>query len=411
MTDGLAIFYADAFESGGAPVGIQHLARALSPSAPVSVYGRRSDAVLDLGSARRREYDSVTELPGALTRWLEEDRPALLVVIGFFLPHNPIVFHVAAKAGVPTAIHPMSQIADAILTDRVFTHGCDVSDLEQQALNVERTKDRIAARVSPVAKRVFCATAGRYMISKSRALAVLSEEEGRQIRAMYPGSPSASISMPWGTDVESIPGESSEHFYRHDMGLDDGRANLVIWSRLDYRFKGLDRAIEGMRWLADQPDARGDNGELPVRLFLCGPDYRGGVLAAQRHIAEAGLENDVFILGPDQYQPGSKKPLRDADATVLLSRWDGSPRTLREAAHYGTPMIVCEETNFADLVRSSGAGSVVDGDDPSAVGLAFVELADPTTQGRAAKGALELGERSTWERIGAELLRQGRSAF
>ncbi len=411
MTDGLAIFYADAFQSGGAPVGVQHLARALSPSAPVSVYGRRSDAVLDLGTARRCEYDSVTELSSSLTRWLEEDRPALLVVIGFFLPHNPIAFHVASKLGVPTAIHPMSQIADAILTDRVFTHGCDVSDLEQHTLNVERTKDRIAARVSPIAKRVFCATAGRYMISRSQALAVLSEEEGRQIRAMYPGAPPISLSMPWGTDVESIPDESSDHFYRDEMGLDDGRANLVIWCRLDYRFKGLDRAIEGMRWLAAREGVRGDDGELPVRLFLCGPDYRSGVVAARRHIAEAGLENDVFILGPDQYLPGSKKPLRDAEATVLLSRWDGSPRTLREAAHYGTPMIVCEETNFADLVRSCDAGSVVDGDDASAVGLAYLEMADPAAQQRAAKGSRALGERSTWECIGADLLRQGRSAF
>ncbi len=411
MTDGLAIFYADAFQSGGAPVGVQHLARALSPSAPVSVYGRRSEADLDLGTARRCEYDSVTELRSSLSGWLKEDRPALLVVIGFFLPHNPIAFHVASKLGVPTAIHPMSQIADTILTDRVFTHGCDVSDLEQQTLNVERTKDRIAARVSPIAKRVFCATAGRYMIAKSQALALLSEEEGRQIRAMYPRSPSTSLSMPWGTDVESIPDESSGHFYRDEMGLDDGRANLVIWCRLDYRFKGLDRAIEGMRWLADQDDVRRADGELPVRLFLCGPDYRSGAVAAQRHIEEAGLGDHVFILGPDEYRPGSKKPLRDADATVLLSRWDGSPRTLREAAHYGTPMVVCEETNFADLVRSSGAGSVVDGDDASAVGLAFLAMADPAVQGPAAEGSRELAERSTWECIGADLLRQARSAF
>lgn len=411
MADRLAIFYADAFQAGGAPVGIQHLARALSPTTPVSIYGRRSPDELDLGSARRCEYDSVGELPFALARWLKEDQPSLLIVIGFFLPHNPIAMQVASRLGVPTAIHPMSQVADAILTDRVFTHGCDVSDLEQQALNVERTKDRVAARVSPVAKRVFCATAGRYMIAKSRALAVLSEEEGRQIRAMYPRSPSVSISMPWGTDVESIPSESQDHFYRDEMGLDDNRANLVVWCRLDYRFKGLDRAIEGMRWIAEQSDARNSEGELPVRLFLCGPDYRSGVVAARRHIAEAGLENDIFILGPDEYRPGSKKPLRDADATVLLSRWDGSPRTLREAAHYGTPMVVCEETNFADLVRSTSAGAVVDGDDPSSVGRAYLEMADAAIQQRAASGSRELGEQSTWACIGTDLLRQGRSAF
>jgi glycosyltransferase involved in cell wall biosynthesis len=180
---------------------------------------------------------------------------------------------------------------------------------------------------------------------------------------------------------------------------------------LDYRFKGLDRAIEGMRWISEQAAAEGStvSAELPIRLFLCGPDYRGGAEASRRHVEQAGLQNDVVILGPDEYTPGSKKPLRDADATVLLSRWDGSPRTLREAASYGTPMIVSEETNFADLVRSDDAGLVVDGDDAAAVGRAFLAMADCVMRDRMAAGSRRLGERSTWEEIGADLLRQGRA--
>ena len=375
---GLAIFYEDAFDTGGAPIGLQHLMRALSPHEPVYVYGKATSAQPDIGTAVRREYPSAAKLPALLEEWLTVDRPVRMLVIGFFLPHNPIAVRVAHRLGVEVALHPMSQVSDVMFQDRVFTHGCDVTELEQQTVNAERIKDRVAAQVSPVAKKVFCATAGRFMTSRSTHLAALSREEARQVKALYPGSSLSYLAMPWGIDVESIPDESEESFYRRldaqardnsdvpgdnfasaaaTVAADDASsgshetvpsdqvptgaavatrpANFVVWSRLDFRFKGLDRALAGARWANEHTD-----GNPGFRLYLSGPDYRGGTIAAQSFIDEFGLADVVKILGPEQYGAGSKAPLRDADATVLLSRWDGSPRTLREAAHFGTPMLV-----------------------------------------------------------------------
>jgi glycosyltransferase involved in cell wall biosynthesis len=392
---GLAIFYEDAFDDGGAPVGLQHLVRSLSEHVPVYLYGKASDALPDLGRGVRREYRSLAALPGRLRSWLRSDRPDVLLVVGFFLPHNPVAVAVGRREGIPTALHPMSQISDTMFTDRVFTHGCDVTDLEQRSVNAERVRDRVAAKASPLAKRAFCATAGRYMITRSSASAVLSTEEARQLRKRYPQHPHPTVELPWGTDSESIPPEASTHFYRDVLGLTDDRANLVVWSRLDYRFKGLDRVLDGARAALDRC-----GGESPFRLFLCGPDYRGGSGEARAHIERLGLDQVAHVLGPGDYPPGGKSPLRDATATVLLSRWDGSPRTLREAAHFGTPMIVTEETNFADLVRRHGCGTVVDGDDADAVGLALLEMTDPAVRAGFADGAEALARASGWETIG-----------
>ena len=171
---GIAIFYEDIFGGGGAPVGLQHLAREASGDLPVYLYGKTSTETPELGDAVARDYSSVARLPALLKSWLAIDQPSMMLVIGFFLPHNPIAVGVAERAGVPVALHPMSQISTTMFEDRVFTHGCDVPELEQQELNAERTTDRIAGRVSPMAKKVFCATAGRYMTSKSTALAALS---------------------------------------------------------------------------------------------------------------------------------------------------------------------------------------------------------------------------------------------
>ena len=58
------------------------------------------------------------------------------------------------------------------------------------------------------------------------------------------------------------------------------------------------------------------------------------------------------------YEKGSIDPLRDADVNILLSRWDGFPRTLRESTIFEVPMLVFEETNFGDLVRNFQEGIV-----------------------------------------------------
>lgn len=402
---GLAIFYEDAFDTGGAPIGLQHLMRALSPSEPVFVYGKATTAQPDIGNAVRREYPNPAKLPALLEEWLTNDRPVRLLVIGFFLPHNPIAVRVAHKLGVPVALHPMSQVSDVMFEDRVFTHGCDVTELEQQNVNAERMKDRVAAQVSPIAKKVFCATAGRFMTSRSTHLAALSTEEARQVKGLYPKSDLVYLPMPWGIDVASIPDEAPEHFYRQldsandaDDPQGDGIANFVVWSRLDFHFKGLDRALAGARWAHEHR-----NGQPGFRLYLSGPDYRGGTIAAQSFIDQHGLGEVVKILGPAEYGAGSKAPLRDAEATVLLSRWDGSPRTLREAAHFGTPMLVTEETNFADLVRDHDAGIVVDGDDAEAVGRALLSLAETATNTRLGQGARNLAGACSWLAIGTSL--------
>jgi len=72
----------------------------------------------------------------------------------------------------------------------------------------------------------------------------------------------------------------------------------------------------------------------------------------------AALSNGGVEYYPTVYGKQKFKFMRDADLFIYPSRFEGIPRSIREALFVGTPVLVTQATNFADNVVKYRAGLV-----------------------------------------------------
>lgn len=137
---------------------------------------------------------------------------------------------------------------------------------------------------------------------------------------------------------------------------------IAYVGRFDVRRKGIDRLAA---WL------EASRAEVPhpaLRLFA----PQGDLPAAMDALVADG------IVDWDQHTTGAElaETLGDCRGLVLLTRYEGQPRVLREAVLLGLPVITTVSSNFAEVIDTLGAGVVVDGDRPSEVQAAFHSIAD-----------------------------------
>lgn len=393
----LSIFYEHGCEAGGAPAGVRNLAAGLERSGhDVQLIAQQcSGTRFEAPGVRVRTYRNRRDLRDRFAGWLAQDQPDAVLLIGFFIPANLVALDCATRAGVPVVLHPLAQVWPKALETKIFTNGWDVRSLERRKVNRPPLGQYAKILLSPVLKRAYMRTIGAPLGTRSSRIAVLSSEERRAFQHFFPRPNSDFLSLPWGIDPGWDRAGGQDDFFHATVGVTPGLANFVVWSRLDWHYKGLDRLLEGVR-----RDHAASNGDLPYRLFLCGPDYRGGTVRARAYVARHGLAGTVKVLGPGDYQPGSLAPLRDADASILLSPWDGSPRALRESIALGTPIVVSRETNFGDLVDRFGCGTVVgDPDAPEQVARALRIASDGATLQRWRAGIARAAEVLEWTAI------------
>ncbi|MGV8896367.1 MAG: glycosyltransferase [Rhodoglobus sp.] len=122
--------------------------------------------------------------------------------------------------------------------------------------------------------------------------------------------------------------------------------------RLSSAHKGLDRLLEGFARVKDLGLRLGVAGEGPDRKSL------------QKQAIDLGIDSRVTWLGSTD----SAAFLGRIGCLALLSRWEGQPLVLLEAAAVGVPVVASKfagaDPNFATLV---------DADDPEEVAAALVE--------------------------------------
>ena len=382
------LIYRDAFVRGGLPSEVRGLARGLALDHAVSVWGRARSIPRLERDAEVRCYTSIADLAIKAPRWLRQDRPDVVVLFGVYLPDTMVAARAAKVWGAVTVLHPSAHIMHAVLTGKVFFGRIDIGQFEsgRQHKVIGRNLRR---RASPILKQMWLRTVGLTLFRAVDCIAVLSDHEEREIRNVVPSLSGPAVKLRWG--IDQVPGiDAPEHYYRDTLGIAaDGCANIVFWARLDWHYKGLDRLLAGV--LA----ARRCTGTLPFRLFLCGPGYAGGLERAKAFIAEHSLERDVRIIPSFG---GSKAALRDADASVLLSRWDGLPRSLRESLWLGVPVITSRDTHAGHLLRNQGAGIVVENpDQPEEVAAALLAFGSPVTRSRFARNARRLKPHLGWD--------------
>lgn len=228
----------------------------------------------------------------------------------------------------------------------------------------------------------------RMLYSRARALVVQTDSVRRQMESIMDGHPIYVIP----NFVERPADRSSEPHSKATGGL-----QLAAMGRLDYQ-KGFDLLIEAFALAAkDQPNwSLVILGEGPERQRL------------EEQIHASGLQPRVQLLG---WVPDPSSVLRDCNAFVLSSRFEGFPNALLEAMALGLPAISFDcPSGPAEIIRHEVDGLLVPAEDVAALAAAIRRLlADDPLRAKLGKEAGRVVERFSSEQYFArwdEVLQQ-----
>lgn len=399
----IAIFYRDICSTTSEAFEFLNLASALVEKHEIIFWGGDgANLQLRPEGVRFNLYSDFKDLLYKLPIWFQKDKPDVLIVLGFFLLPNLPVVRSAKRHGVPIVLHPLGQVADEVFAKKMFTVESNVRFMKQDGVYQDTLRQRIVVTANPHLKRLYKWLVGTLLVKQSDAIIVSSKEERRQFRQYYSRPYQDFMTLVRGIIPSDVAGSEPEtHFYRETLSYNDCLPNLVFWSRIEWYYKGLDRLLNGVKVVRDRVGS--DN--IPFRLFLMGPDYRGGISKAVKFINDHELQKSVYLLPPGSYPFGSKTPLRDADGLVLLSRWDtGMTRCLREAMFFGVPVMVTPGTHFADVITDYDCGlTIVDADNPDSVADSLLMLINRQNQVDWRKGASLAAQALTWSRAASQM--------
>jgi glycosyltransferase involved in cell wall biosynthesis len=195
-----------------------------------------------------------------------------------------------------------------------------------------------------ILKRVYDRLLGAKELEGIHALIALQDTERQQ--ALAHGVPEERIVIiPNGIDVkerEAVPEKGS---FRRRFGLDPKTPLILFLGRIS-KIKGTDMLIEAFARLQ----------HVDAQLVIAGPD--DGQLAAVREaINKQSLNGKVKLTGLLSGNDGLSA-LKDADLFVLPSRSDAFPFVILEACLMGTPMLITDRCQIADIVRDRVADVV-----------------------------------------------------
>jgi glycosyltransferase involved in cell wall biosynthesis len=117
------------------------------------------------------------------------------------------------------------------------------------------------------------------------------------------------------------------------------------------------------------------------------------------------MEHAVEFLGPLAYGEELFARYREADAFVLPSPSEGTPRVLVEAMMFGLPLVASRVGGIPDLVREGENGLLVPPGDAEALAAALLRLADdPGLRARMSAANHEAGARHTVEDLARRMM-------
>ena len=242
-----------------------------------------------------------------------------------------------------------SQLVNYNLNNKLFHENPDFKN--KTTSNKIRQKkfqnqlNNILKFIIPYFKKIYLYTVARILIKKSKGQIFFSKFEKNNSKIF--NSNYQIIFDPILSKKNNKANLSSNFKYDHN------KINIVYWGRLDFRLKGIDRII----FLANILK-KIDNRNL-IHFHLMGPDYNNGVVLINDLIKKNNLTDKIFLYSKDVWY-NNLYPFVTADYSILLGRWDGFPRSLRESIAHNVPIIISEETNFKDIIDDINCGFFIE---------------------------------------------------
>lgn len=279
------------------------------------------------------------------------DKDDYVLIFSFFSIYSIFASLLCILKKIKYVLVPLNQINDEVFSKKIFIEFPEIKSLESTKTKRVNCINRLLITINPFLKKLMFVTIGKFMVKNSSAVGVFSNFEKNEIkkRVKYKNK---YVIYRWGINpqIKKLP---NTNFFIENFKNYENKINYVYWGRLDFYFKGLDLLIEAVKHIKLQI------GKIPFRIYLMGPDYQNSVPKIDSLIKKYNLEEDIIRCGPDLYISKEKIPLREADVSIYLSRWDGFPRTIKESMFFGVPVIVTEPTHFGDNVRDDKLGYVV----------------------------------------------------
>jgi GalNAc-alpha-(1->4)-GalNAc-alpha-(1->3)-diNAcBac-PP-undecaprenol alpha-1,4-N-acetyl-D-galactosaminyltransferase len=238
----------------------------------------------------------------------------------------------------------------------------------------------VSERIDPSQQRIgwHWSRLRRWGYPLARALVVQTQAVRGQLEPLMRGRPIYVIP----NAVDPPPSDQPPRESRPS----DGPLQIAAMGRLDYQ-KGFDLLIEAFVRVAE--------GNPNWSLVILGEGPERHRLEDQIH--EHGLEKRVRLCG---WVSDPATVLRNSDAFVLSSRFEGFPNALLEAMALGLPSISFDcPSGPADIIRQEVDGLLVSPGDVPALSAAIRRLmSDDQLRGRLGKEAVHVVERFSSER-------------
>jgi glycosyltransferase involved in cell wall biosynthesis len=243
----------------------------------------------------------------------------------------------------------------------------------------------ISERVDPSQQQMGLSWSGlrRLVYSWARAMVVQTDAVRRQIEPLMDGRPIYVI-------PNAVDAPARDKPAREPRPSTDDSVQIAAMGRLAYQ-KGFDHLIEAFAQAArDQP-------RWSLSILGEGPERRH----LEELIHSRGLEPRVRLLG---WVADPSVVLRNCDAFVLSSRFEGFPNALLEAMALGLPAISFDcPSGPAEIVRHEVDGLVVPRENVPALATAIRRLlSDEQLRARLGREAARVVDRFSSERYYAQ---------
>lgn len=201
----------------------------------------------------------------------------------------------------------------------------------------------VALQKSKFRKKIYINLFERFVANNASKIQLLGESEKRGTEKYFKNE---LCLIPNGQVISELcPG----------IGKLNSHLLLGFIGRIDIRTKGLDILLNALKEIRLV---------LPVKLEVIGD---GGEIAELKTLVESYRLSDLVIFRGAMFGEEKMEAMKRWDALCLVSRNEGLPGVVLEAASVGVPALVSEETNMGDYVRNHNSGWVLPENNPDEI--------------------------------------------
>jgi glycosyltransferase involved in cell wall biosynthesis len=200
-------------------------------------------------------------------------------------------------------------------------------------------------------KKLFDAVWGNYILKNASRVISLCESEAEQYRMMGVTENKVEI-IPNGIDLSRFDDLPLEGTFKEKYDISSDEKIILFLGRI-HKIKGIDLLIDAYCDLIEEvPD---------VRLVIAGPDDNFLSIIKDKIKLRKPRVSPLFT-GP-LYDQDKLEAYVDADIYVLPSRYETFPNTILEAWACGTPVVVTDGCQIANIVQNAGLISHFDAEE------------------------------------------------